>query len=284
MAPATEAELKTFLGITGADDFTAGIAMAVKDFIEAYTGRRWQDALDYDKPFVDSTDTVENDPLTTSATTILVTNADRLDGDGNMIFQVGQTLRINDELMLLVDIPNSGLDDELVVQRGAFGSMAAAGVQGDTIEIFDAPPDFDRWFYAQPPHVVQGGRRLIFHEDLAAGTFVSATVEGVTYGIDDVFVLRSPCGDAYGLDVMRFGTLHRWTSRGSYITVRGRWKTTCYADAIKQLSLELGQYYYMAGQSGSGGETLVASRQTGLVIAEGKIPERILQRLGTYRR
>lgn len=282
MAPATEAELKTYLGITGSDDYTAGIAAGVKDWIEGYTGRRWQIDTSRERVWRDSGDAVENDPLDTTETTLLVTNADAVDpvtGIGR--FQVGQLLRVGTEIMYVSGV--EGLADQLTVVRGA-GGPAAPHLQGTTIYVSDNLDGVDllREYDASSLHV--GGRRLMFYEDMARGTYAGVQVEGRYLADDDVRPLLGAGGDVIGLELTRFGTQRRWTSHTDFIKVRGAWYTTWGADAIKAISLELGQYLYMSRQSGSGGQAFIASRQTGLVVQQDMVPERIIARLETYRR
>lgn len=281
MTYASESELKTYLGISGADDATAGIVAGVQAFIEAYTGRRWVARWNYDadEPFI--VDNVESDPFGAADTTVLVTNADAVNGDGAPRFVVGQRIEIGDEVLVIEDI--AGLDDQLTVRRGVAGTTAAAHIQGTDIYAYGPVADRERVFLAQPPHVVQGGRRLIFHEDVAAGTLAAVVVEGVDV-LQDCIVLRGPSGDAFGLALSPFGAVRRFTSYSSYIRVDGGWYSTHGAADIKQISLELGQYLYFAGKSGSGGVSQIASRQTGLVVQQDMVPERILQRLTMYRR
>lgn len=103
----------------------------------------------------DTADTVENDPLNTTATTLLVTNADAADADGEPLrFQAGGLLRIGDELMRVVSV--LGAADQVTVVRGVAGSAAATHLQGTLIERYQPPADVVRlclrwaaWLYRE---------------------------------------------------------------------------------------------------------------------------------------
>jgi len=93
---------------------------------------------DYPNCFVPSLDTVLDASLTSSATTIHVSdvNGTPADLDGPR-FQAGLMLRVGSELMYLTAATAiTAADDELSVVRGINGSTAAAHVQGASIEIF----------------------------------------------------------------------------------------------------------------------------------------------------
>ncbi|MDY6835544.1 MAG: hypothetical protein SVY53_12165 [Chloroflexota bacterium] len=80
-------------------------------------------------PYVSSGDTVQDDPLSSSATTIDVT-----DGDN---FAEGQTLRIESEQVYVSSISTN----TLTVSRGVNGTTAAEHVQTTAISIYQYPED-----------------------------------------------------------------------------------------------------------------------------------------------
>lgn len=93
---------------------------------------------DYPDCFVPSLDTVLDNPLTSSATTIHVSDVNGTPADlDTPRFQAGQLLRVGSELMYLIAATAvTGADDTLTVLRGFNGSTAAEHAQGASIEIF----------------------------------------------------------------------------------------------------------------------------------------------------
>jgi len=106
--------------------------------------------------WVPSGDTIENDPLTATATTLLVTNADATDPvSGEPRFQAGQVLRIGDELLRVLAV--AGLDDQLTVVRGVAGTTATSHLQGASIDRYNPPAEvvnlclrWAAWLYRLP--------------------------------------------------------------------------------------------------------------------------------------
>lgn len=113
---------------------------------------------DYPNCFVDSLDTVIDNPLSAGSTTIKVSNVNGTASDlDSPRFQAGMLLRAGSELMYLVSATaNDPADDELTVVRGVNGSTAASHAQGTKIEIFrpmsfvnQAAIRLTAWRYAQ---------------------------------------------------------------------------------------------------------------------------------------
>jgi len=91
---------------------------------------RWADA------WVDSQDTVQDNPLSSSATSLTVSNADGSDILGiTPRFQVFQLLRIESEYLFVTAINTT--TNVLTVIRGVNGTTAASHVQNTTIEVYE---------------------------------------------------------------------------------------------------------------------------------------------------
>lgn len=87
---------------------------------------------DWANAWEDSQDTVLDDPLTSSATSITVSNADGDDINGlPNRFQTYQLLKIEDEYLWVTAVDTDG--DTLTVRRGVCGTTAASHVQTTTI-------------------------------------------------------------------------------------------------------------------------------------------------------
>jgi hypothetical protein len=98
----------------------------------------WGYAEDISRAWEDSQDTVEDNPLSSGATTITVNDADGLDLSGALFrLQIGQLLRIESEYVEIRDISYS--KNELTVVRARNSSTAASHVQNTTIEIWRPP-------------------------------------------------------------------------------------------------------------------------------------------------
>jgi hypothetical protein len=80
-------------------------------------------------PFMDSGDTVQDDPLSSSATTLNVSSG------GN--FAIGQTLRIESEQAYITAISANAL----TIKRGMNGTTAASHAQDTAISIYEYPID-----------------------------------------------------------------------------------------------------------------------------------------------
>ena len=91
----------------------------------------WSDAWE------DSGDSVQDDPLSDSATTITVNDVDGDDINGLPLrFKTQQLLRIEDEYLWITGTDATAGTDELTVRRGMNGSTAASHALDKAIEIF----------------------------------------------------------------------------------------------------------------------------------------------------
>lgn len=87
----------------------------------------------------DSADTVQDDPLSDSATTISVNDADSADSDGfSPRFQVGHLLQIDSEFVRVLAIDTN--TDQLTVLRGVQGTTATSHTQGTAIHTYQPIP------------------------------------------------------------------------------------------------------------------------------------------------
>lgn len=88
----------------------------------------------------DSSDTVQDDPLSSSATTLTVTdvNGDDINEIPNR-FKRQQLLKIEDEILWIIN--TNITDNTLTVRRGMNGTTAAAHVQTTTINVFKPMDD-----------------------------------------------------------------------------------------------------------------------------------------------
>jgi len=108
---------------------------------------------DWDNAWVDSQDTVQDDPLTNAATSLTVADADGVDINGlTPRFSVGSLLKIEDEYLVVTTVNTS--TNTLTVQRGVNGTTAAQHTQGTTIYTFipftpavTAVLDLTKWIY-----------------------------------------------------------------------------------------------------------------------------------------
>lgn len=112
----------------------------------------WGYHLNWASAWLDSEDTVQDAPLSSSATSITVTDAD---AGTSPRFQVGQLLRIEDEYLVVTAINSS--TNILTVERGAQGTTAATHVNGTLIEIYQVPNNITQvtlrwalWLYREP--------------------------------------------------------------------------------------------------------------------------------------
>lgn len=143
----------------------------------------WGYHTDYENAFVDSLDTVLNNPLTAGGKTITIDDAGGVAADlESPRFQVGQLLRIEDEFLYLVGVQ----DKSLTVVRGYNGTTAAAHAQGTKIEIY-RPEGF----------IVQACERLVkwrytqrdtdsFDRTYNVGTGVVSTPTAVPVDVRDI--------------------------------------------------------------------------------------------------
>lgn len=104
----------------------------------------WGYHRQYASAFVESNDAVQDNPLTSSAKTITVTSFDATSQDAagrSPRFSAGQLLRLEDELVLVVDTPSN---TQLTVLRGVRGSSSASHLQNTKIAIFTPEPTIER--------------------------------------------------------------------------------------------------------------------------------------------
>lgn len=97
----------------------------------------WCDHPDYDRAWIDTLDTVQDAPLSDSATTLTVSDADGIDTTGRTRFSVGQLLRIDDEYLTVINISGN----TLTIKRGERRSTATSHTAGATIERFQPKLD-----------------------------------------------------------------------------------------------------------------------------------------------
>lgn len=102
--------------------------------------------------WADSNDTVQDASLSSSVSTITVTDAD---AGTSPRFQVGQLIRIEDEYLVITAVDTS--TNILTVERGAQGTTATTHANGATIEIYQVPNDIRQltlrwalWLYREP--------------------------------------------------------------------------------------------------------------------------------------
>ncbi len=104
----------------------------------------------------DSADSVQDNPLSSSTSTLTVSDADGVDGvNESPRFQIGQLLRIEDEYLRVLDVDTAA--NTLTVLRGVNGTTAASHVQNTDIDTYQPPPDvgdlvvrWAAWIYRQP--------------------------------------------------------------------------------------------------------------------------------------
>lgn len=102
--------------------------------------------------WADSGDTVQDTPLSASATTLTVSDAD---AGTPARFQVGQLLRLADEYLRVIAVDSTS--NQLTVQRGVQGTAASSHLASTPIEIYQTPPEIVQltlrwalWFYREP--------------------------------------------------------------------------------------------------------------------------------------
>jgi len=121
----------------------------------------------------DSSDTVQNNPLSSSATTITVTNAGGADSTGETPrFQVGHLLKIESEYLRVLAVNTTS--NVLTVLRGMNGTSAAAHAQNTPIYTYQPPADvaaialrWASWFYREPDSAALATTHDLLVESLA---------------------------------------------------------------------------------------------------------------------
>jgi hypothetical protein len=148
----------------------------------------WGYHSNYANAFIDSLDTVLDNPLTANATQIHVDDVNGATEDlDTPRFQAGQLLRIGDELMLLLAAEAvQGNNDTLTVKRAYNGSVRAQHSQGASIKIFrpeetivQACQRLVKWRYAQKDSDA-------FDRTYVAGTGVVSTPASLPADVRDV--------------------------------------------------------------------------------------------------
>jgi hypothetical protein len=137
-------------------DLTQTVFVHTGDPVDAITvDATWGFHPNWAAAWTDSGDSVQDDPLSSSATTLTVSDADGLDATGlRARFGVGQLLRIEDEILHVLVINTT--TNTLTVTRGANGSTAAAHDQDTAIAVYQPPDDVRQvclrvasWLYKQ---------------------------------------------------------------------------------------------------------------------------------------
>jgi hypothetical protein len=115
----------------------------------------WGYHADWSNAWAASGDSVQDNPLSNSAITLTVADADGLDAAGlGVRFAVGMLLQIGDEYLHVLAINTS--QNRLTVSRGVNGTTAASHAQGTVISVYH-PPEAIRqaclrvaaWLYKQ---------------------------------------------------------------------------------------------------------------------------------------
>lgn len=99
----------------------------------------WGYHNDYDSAWIDTLDTVQDAPLTAGATAIAVVDADGVNADGQLRFEVLQYLRIEDEVVQVTAI--NANTNMLTVRRAALGTTAADHVTATPITSYQPMED-----------------------------------------------------------------------------------------------------------------------------------------------
>ena len=115
----------------------------------------WGYHPDWANAWADSDDSVQDNPLSSSATTLTVSDADApLDTGYGQRFAVGQLLRIEDEYVHVLAINTT--TNTLTVTRGVNGTTAASHTQSTVIDVFHVSADVRQvcvrvaaWLYKQ---------------------------------------------------------------------------------------------------------------------------------------
>lgn len=115
----------------------------------------WGYHPDWTNAWADSGDTVQDNPLSDSATSLTVSDADApLDTGYGQRFAVGQLLRIEDEYVHVAAINTT--TNVLTVTRGVNGTTAASHAQSTPIDVYHPPADIRQvclrvagWLYKQ---------------------------------------------------------------------------------------------------------------------------------------
>jgi hypothetical protein len=115
----------------------------------------WGYHPDWSNAWASSGDSVQDNPLTSSATLITVTDADAPESTGyGQRFAVGQLLRLESEYVHVLAVNTT--QNKLTVARGVNGTTAASHAQNTAIDIYRPPEDMRQvclrvatWLYKQ---------------------------------------------------------------------------------------------------------------------------------------
>jgi hypothetical protein len=115
----------------------------------------WGYHPDWSNAWASSGDSVQDNPLTSSATLITVTDADAPESTGyGQRFAVGQLLRLESEYVHVLAVNTT--QNKLTVARGVNGTTAASHAQDTAIDIYRPPEDMRQvclrvatWLYKQ---------------------------------------------------------------------------------------------------------------------------------------
>lgn len=105
-----------------------------------YITGAWGYHAHYKSAWVDTLDSVEDNPLTSSATTITVNDADGTDASGMTRFAVGNLIRVDNEFMAITAITTTPTNT-LTVLRAQRGTRATSHVKESIIERWHVPDD-----------------------------------------------------------------------------------------------------------------------------------------------
>ncbi len=120
----------------------------------------------------DSGDSVGDNPLSASATTITITDSTLADSAGESPrFQVGHVLKIDDEYLRVIAVN----DTSLSVMRGVNGTVATTHSQSTMIATYQPAPDVDNlclrlavWQYRAPDQRGSGGVPVALKHEIEA--------------------------------------------------------------------------------------------------------------------
>jgi len=122
----------------------------------------WGFHENYAQAWGNSLDTVQDSPLSSSATTLTVADVNGLDDRGYTRFEIGDYLKIETEFLQVIDIP-TGYNTKLTVLRGVNGSTGAAHVQGTAVAVYRQTDDVRfavremvKWMYERRDTVNRG--------------------------------------------------------------------------------------------------------------------------------
>jgi hypothetical protein len=115
----------------------------------------WGYHADWSQAWAASGDSVQDNPLSSSAITLTVSDADGPDATGlGVRFAVGMLLQIGDEYLHVLAI--NAAQNHLTVSRGVNGTTAASHAQGTTISVYQPPESIRQaclrvaaWLYKQ---------------------------------------------------------------------------------------------------------------------------------------